>query len=308
MEDYVYELLNGEKLTKAKFISYFENKVFKTIRKYKLIKFDDKICVALSGGKDSIALLYLLNKYMKKRKIENNLFALLVDEGIKNYRDETIVFAKKFCNSLGIKLFVKSYKKEFKTTQDRNMKILKSKKLNISSCNICGTFRRYILNKYSRELKATKVATGHNIDDESQNILLNIFKNNFKILARLGVSNGVVENEKFIQRIKPLYFCLEKEVKLYTFLKGFNINYSECPYSKDTFRDELTNILNELEDKHKGIKYGVVNFFLEMEKFLKERHVKLNNENINLCEKCGEPTEKKVCNACTMEEIVNGTN
>jgi len=180
-KNYVYELANGKKLTKNEFISYFENKVFKTIKTHNLIKQNEKICVALSGGKDSITTLFLLHKFLKKRNLEKNIFAILIDEGISNYREYTINFAKNFCKKLEVELNIQSYKKNFKTSQDENVKILKEKNKNISPCNICGTFRRALLNKFARELKADKIATGHNLDDESQTIMLNIFKNNFKI-------------------------------------------------------------------------------------------------------------------------------
>src|SRR3989338_6288562 len=73
------------------FLSYFEEKVFKTINKYNLLNRNDKICVAASGGKDSLAVLYLIKKYLEENKIpKDNLFALVVDEGIDNYRKHTL--------------------------------------------------------------------------------------------------------------------------------------------------------------------------------------------------------------------------
>ena len=300
---YVYKLSNGKKLTKNEFLNYFENKVFKTIRRYDLLDLDDKVCVALSGGKDSSVLLYLLYKYMKKKNLEKNLFALLIDEGIIGYRDKTIVFAKSFCEKLGIKIYIKEYKKNFGKSQDENVSILKKKGLNISPCNICGTFRRYLLNKFSREFGATKIATGHNTDDESQNILLNIFKNNFDVIKRLGPISEKISNVDFVVKIKPLYFCLEKEVKLYSLLKNFDMGYDECPYSRGSFRDDISNFLNETEDNRSGIKHSILNFYLE----LKDNLIREEKENpiSTKCSKCSEPSKKKICNACIMKDLVN---
>ena len=218
--EYVYELLNGRRLTKLEFIKYFEDKVFKTIRKFKLFDLNDKLVVAVSGGKDSITVLYLTHKYLKRKNLEKNIIALAIDEGIANYREHTLKYLKEFCEKMNIELHINSYKKMFQKTLDESVKILKENNSNISPCNICGTFRRNSINIGARELGATKVVTGHNADDEAQSILLNIFKNNFKILARLGPINGVVSNDKFIPRTKPLYLCTEKEVRLYTILKG----------------------------------------------------------------------------------------
>ncbi len=302
---YVYKLQNGKKLTKLEFIKYFEEKVFKTIRKFKLFELDDKIVVALSGGKDSITALYLTHKYLSRKNLQKNIKALLIDEGIDGYRPATIKFAERFTKNLGVELHIKSYKKDYGKTLDSSVEFLREKGSNISPCNICGTFRRNALNTGARELDATKVVTGHNIDDEGQNILLNIFKNNFKILARLGPYNGVVGDEKFIPRVKPLYLCTEKEVRLYTILKGFDVGYDECPYSRGSFRDNLSEMLNKFEDEHKGVKNSVINFFLEIQDKLKEMYLDEEGRQVTHCSKCGEPSQREICNTCSMKEFVN---
>jgi len=301
----VYKLLNGQTLNKTQFITYFENKVFKTIRSYKLLKINDKIVCAVSGGKDSITVLYLVHKYLKRKNSHKNLIALAIDEGIKDYREKTLDLLEEFCKKYEIELHIKSYKKLFGTTQDENVKILTKKKSNISPCNICGTYRRNAINVEARNLGATKVVTGHNLDDEAQSILLNIFKNNFKILSRLGPSNGVVGDSKFVPRIKPLYHCSEKEVKLYTILKNFDIGYDECPYAKGSFRLEISDMLNVLEDEHKGVKHSVVNFYLETQKALKTKYIEEFGKHVSYCSKCGEPSQKTVCNTCEMKKKVS---
>lgn len=303
---YVYKLLNGKKLTKGEFIRYFEKKVYKTIKRFNLFELDDKIVVAVSGGKDSITVLYLVRKYLERKGLEKNISALVIDEGIADYREHTIEFLKKFCADLDVELHIHSYVERFGKSLDDSVDVLKCKGMNVSACNICGTFRRNSLNVGARELGATKVVTGHNLDDEAQNVLLNIFKNNFKILARLGPNNGVVKNPMFIPRVKPLYLCTEKEVRLYTILKGFDVGYDECPYSSGSFRDELAGMINKLEDEHKGVKNAIVNYFLETKDLLAEKYVKDHGVEVKFCSSCGEPSQKVVCNTCEMKEIVNG--
>src|SRR3989344_7047894 len=123
----VIQLTNNKvKLCRQHFIRYFERKVMQTIGKYKLIHDNDKIGIALSGGKDSMSLLYLLNELKKKRK-NFELEAILIDEGIKSYRPKTIIDAKKFCKQQEIKLNIYSYKEEFNSTLDNMLK--KSNKL-----------------------------------------------------------------------------------------------------------------------------------------------------------------------------------
>lgn len=303
---YVYKLQNGKKLTALEFINYFEDKVFKTIRRFNLFELDDKLVVAVSGGKDSITVLYLTQKYLKRKNLEKNITALAIDEGIADYREHTLDFLKDFCKKLDVPLHIHSYKEKYTKSLDESVETLRSKGKNISPCNICGTFRRTSLNTGARDLGATKVVTGHNIDDEAQNILLNIFKNNFKILARLGPFNGVVGDDKFVPRVKPLYLCSEKEVRLYTILKGFDVGFDECPYTRGSFREHIGDMVNELEDEHKGVKNSIVNFFLETQDSLKERYLQTSeSESVTYCSRCKEPSQKEICNTCFMQELVS---
>lgn len=301
----VYKLENGVKLCKGCFIGYFEDKVFKTIKRFNLFSHEDKLVVAVSGGKDSITVLYLTQKYLKKRNLEKNLTALAIDEGIKGYRKNTLDFLKKFCKEHKIKLHIHSYKKNYGKTLDAAIKTSQKKDMNVSPCNICGTYRRNALNTGARELGATKLVTGHNLDDEAQSILLNIFKNNFKILTRLGPNNGVVKDEMFIPRVKPLYLTSEKEVRLYTLIKEFDLGYDECPYAKGSFRGNLGSMINNLEDEHKGVKHSIVNFYLETQSALKEKYLDEFGSTVTYCSICGEPSQKKICNTCDFKKALN---
>ncbi len=301
----VYKLQNGQKLNSLEFIKYFEEKVFKTIRRFNLFEMNDLFGIAVSGGKDSITVLYLTHKYLKRKGLEKNIKAIAIDEGISGYRENTLNFLKEFCKKLDVELNIFSYKDLYSKTLDESILILKNKNSNISACNICGTYRRNAINTKARELGVSKLITGHNLDDEAQSILLNIFKNNFKILSRLGPNNGIVLDEKFIPRIKPLYLCTEKEVRLYTILKNFDMGYDECPYAKDSFRSNIGDMINKLEDMHKGVKNSIVNFYLETKDSLKDMYIDEYGNDISYCEICKEPSQKKICNTCQMKNFVN---
>jgi uncharacterized protein (TIGR00269 family) len=301
IENPVFKLPN-KTLCKLCFIKYFEGKVFKTMRKFELFDVNDKLVVAVSGGKDSITVLYLTHKYLSKVNLQKNITALAIDEGIADYREHTLEFLKDFCSNLGVELHINSYKEQFGLTVDESVKKLEN--TNISPCNTCGTFRRTALNTGARELGATKVVTGHNLDDEAQSILLNIFKNNFKILTRLGPHNGVVSDDKFIPRVKPLYLMSEKEIRLYTVLKGFDVGYDECPYARGSFRANIGEMINKLEDEHKGVKSSAVKFYLEVQDKLKEKFIDEEGSGVSYCSKCSEPSQRKVCNTCEMQEKI----
>ncbi|MBT4577117.1 TIGR00269 family protein [Candidatus Woesearchaeota archaeon] len=283
----VYIDQSKKEYTKAQFIRYFEAKAQRTIRKYNMLEKGDKILVAMSGGKDSVATAHIFNKILSKRG--EKLQALLIDEGIPGYRDLTIKDAKKFCKDENIELTIVSTKKEFKFGLMDALKKLKD-----NPCTICGTMRRYLLNKYAQKLKATKVATGHNLDDEAQTVLMNQYKGNVSLSSKLGPITGIVEHEKFIKRIKPLYFLTEKEVTIYTTLKGFQVNFIECPNAKDNFRSTIRDQLNDLEHRFAGTKNGLINSFIEQ--LPKLRKTKLNA--ILNCKSCSEPSTKDICTMC----------
>jgi len=245
-----------------------------------------------SGGKDSLSLLYLLNK-IESKNIDIKLSALLIDEGIKGYRDETIKTAKNFCQKNNIQLHIASYKEITGKTLDN----IKKQFPDTIACNMCGVLRRYILNKKSRELKADKLATGHNLDDETQSIIMNQLKNNIALSARLGPITGVKKDKRFVPRIKPFYFITEKEIASYAFLNGLMDKFNECTYCTESNRFVIRDMLNNLEQKYPGTKHSIVASFLEILPILKEKY---KGQKINSCRICSEPASSEICSACNL--------
>lgn len=287
----------GQNFCKNHFINYFENKVFRTIKKYELFNKDDNICVATSGGKDSLAVLYMTMLYCRKNNIK--FFALAIDEGISGYRDHTIDDLKKFCKKYDIELHVVSFKDKFGDTID-NIRDKALTEHNKKPCTVCGIFRRTALNRTARELKATKLVTGHNLDDEAQSYIMNLLLGNMSHNAALGPITGLNLNDKFIPRVKPLYFMLEKETRLFALLKNFKVSFHECPNINHSFRAIVRDELNIIDNKLPGAKNSIVKSFLEILPVLKE-HYK-NNRPFKICKKCGDPSANDICNACKLEE------
>ncbi|MBI2580491.1 TIGR00269 family protein [Candidatus Woesearchaeota archaeon] len=268
---------------KDHFIDYFESKAAATIKKYRLINKNDKIVVACSGGKDSTTVLYLLNKWF------GNVTALAIDEGIPGYRNVTLEDLRSFCSRNKIPLKVLSYKDAFGFSLHEALK-----KVSVLPCNICGTLRRYLLNAAAKGF--TKIATGHNLDDEAQSIMMNFMKGNLELAARLGPVTGVVMDGKFVPRIKPLYFCHEKEVAAYAFLQNFGIRFNECPHSRISFRAAVRDFLNDLEQQLPGTKQNIINNFLKLLPRLKKKYAAV--ADIAHCSSCGEPSSNELCKAC----------
>ena len=159
---------------------------------------------------------------------------------------------------------------------------------------ICGILRRYILNKKAKELKATLLVTGHNQDDEAQNIIMNIFQNHVEVLPRLGPKTGLSQIKGFIPRVKPLYFCTEKETKLYSKLNNFPVKYEKCPCRSEAYRKDIAEMLDKFEEHHKATKSSIIRSFLELLPTLKKEF----KGKARICKKCGEPSARDICNAC----------
>lgn len=263
---------------KKHFCEYVEGKVEKTISDFNLIERNEKICVAVSGGKDSTSLLFIL------RKLKYNVEALAIDEGIHAYRNITLDFLKKFCEEQKIPLTVKSYEQDFGKRLDNVVKKGKP------ACNICGTFRRHLLNKYAQGYD--KIATGHNLDDEAQAVLMNLFKAQTEMLGRQGPKTS---KKDFVRKIKPLYFLREKEIMAYAFLNKFNVPFIECPFASESFRGHIRDWLNKLETKNPGTKENIVRHYLSLAETLKDDSV------LDECPLCGFPSSKGLCHACRIK-------
>lgn len=257
---------------------YFEDKVKQAISDFNLLDKNDKICVAVSGGKDSVVLLYLLKKF------GYNVSGLAIDEGIRGYRSLTLDFLEVFCAERNIPLVVESFKRE--TGKELDEMVHEG-----PACNYCGTFRRFMLNKYSRGFD--KVATGHNLDDESQAVLMNLFKAQTELFDRQGPITREIDG--FTQKIKPLYYLLEKEILAYAFLMGFDVPFVECPFARLSFRSRVRDFINCEESLKPGLKENIVSNFLKLKKRSSGKIL------TNSCEMCGFPSEGAVCKACRLK-------
>ena len=269
-------------------LSFFEAKVIGAVERFGMVSSGERVIVGSSGGKDSTAVLYILNKHFK------NVHALSVDEGIPGYRNLTLEDVKAFCSQQGISLKVFTYKDEFGFSLTDALKA----GAGLSACNVCGTFRRYLLNSKSKGFD--KVATGHNLDDEAQSVMMNLVKNQMSLLSRLGPVAGSVRDDSFVPRVKPLYFCTEKEVAAYVILKKLGSRFTQCPHAAMSFRAFIRDRLNEYESKHKGSKLRLINNFLRVLPKIKKQGLELS-----LCENCGEPSSRSLCKACSLVQEIS---
>lgn len=275
-------------------IKSFEDKVKKTIIKYKLCSKKENIIVACSGGKDSTAVLYLMKKF------GYNVEALMINLMIGDWSKRNLDNVKKFCKSIGVKLHVVNIK-DISGSSICYIRHKIQSKVKLTNCMICGVIKRWILNKKSRELGGKKLVTGHNLDDEAENLVMNLFKGKPEISFRLGPKTGIVKEKKFIPRIKPLYFCTNDEVREYSKEMKFPVLYSACPCSVGVFRRNVRKFIEDVKKIIPEVKENLVyGFIKDLPKFKKE--YKLGK--LVYCSICSEPSQNEVCKKCELMGIL----
>jgi tRNA-5-methyluridine54 2-sulfurtransferase len=260
-----------------------------TIDRFSLCSKETNILVAVSGGKDSLALVDVLLRLGYK------VTGLYVDEGIAEYREQSNADLDVFSKQRNFSVVKKFFKEEFGFTLDQALLIKK-----YHPCTVCGTLRRYVLSAYSKNAQC--IATGHNLDDESQTILMNIFRGNTDLFLRLGPKSQ--EAKQFTQRIKPFYFLTEKQILTYTLLRNITVHYGECPYAFASYRAKLRDELNKKESLQKGTKRNIVETYLKI-KLHTSQNKTIQKENMRACELCLEPSQDIVCKACKLKKEIN---
>ena len=297
-------------MCKKCFIKSIEYKAKKTISKYSMIRHGDTVAVAVSGGKDSLVLLNILKNTLASQ--DSQLVAITVDEGIRGYRDESLSIVKNFCASIGVENRIMSFSELFGLSMDKAMEVRPSEK--ISSCSMCGTFRRRALDLLAESCGANVVATGHNLDDYVQTFLINLFAGD---VERIGwtypepVEYGITE----LRKIKPLMEIYEREIVLYAIHTNIPFQSEECPYKDESIRSAFRNHLNNLEKIHPGIKYNAYSSISKIAKKIKTAS-SLNTLDVNhgvqkehkRCIICNRDSSNTVCSVCrTLDLLVKKT-
>ena len=278
---------SGENLCSECFSNSILHKTAKTISKYKMIKNNELVCVAVSGGKDSLVLLSILNQMSKTHNFK--MFAITIDEGIPGYRDEALGIVENFCADLKVEHKVFSYKELFGMTLDESLQLRNDQKL--SSCSICGTFRRRALDHAAKTINADVIATGHNLDDVLQTFLINTVSGD---TTKIGWMNPDSSSKK-LRKIKPLSEIYESEIVFYAFTNNIPFQTEPCPHMHEGIRTEIREFLNSLESKHSGIKNNMYNSILKISQFAK----KASYKEKYACLVCGNECTGKICSVCS---------
>lgn len=269
-----------------------ETQVKQTLKKIKLNK-KEKILVALSGGKDSTVVAYLLKKF------GYNIEGFHIDLGMGGYSQRCLTAVKQLCKQLDIKLHLYDIKSEMGSSMCyiRTAIQTEARGKGLKNCAICGVIKKWIINKEARKLKADKIATGHNLDDEAQTFLMNIFKGSPKLSANSGAITKNIADKKFITRIKPLFYVPEDEIREYSKKMKLPVVYEKCPCALDSYRIQIRQFMNTLTAKEK------INIMKNFDGISEKIQKLKTDEKLEYCELCGEPSRNKICKMCQLVNI-----
>ncbi|MUV90317.1 TIGR00269 family protein [Halapricum sp. CBA1109] len=259
--------------------------------------------IGLSGGKDSVVLTKILHDtFEQDPRIE--LVALSIHEGIEGYRDASLDASEELTAELDIRHETVSYAEEFGIEMDD---VVEDDPENMAACAYCGVFRRDLLETYAEALEADLMLTGHNLDDEAETALMNVFEGDIEQMARhfdasLGPMDERSEQDHHVPRAKPLRDVPEKEVALYAHLADLPAHITECPHAEEAFRGEVQELLLGLEDDHPGTRHSIMAGYERLAALAAEAYG--DDADLGECDRCGATTARDICRKCALVEAV----
>jgi uncharacterized protein (TIGR00269 family) len=276
------------------FTEFVRDQVVRAIKREKMFTPADRILVAVSGGKDSLALWQILLTLGYKAD------ALYVDLGIPGYsatsRAKVQAFADTVGKAHGASLQIHTVEQE----EGAGIREL-AEQLHRPTCSACGTIKRYQFNRAAVEQHYDVMATGHNLDDEAARLLGNVLHWQVEYLEKQGPVLPA-SMEGFAKKVKPLYRLSEREIAAYAVLNGIDYIVEECPMAKGAKMLLYKEMLNRLETESPGTKQAFYWGFLEREAAPATPAAMAERDRAALhpCTSCGQPTTAEVCSYCKM--------
>jgi tRNA-5-methyluridine54 2-sulfurtransferase len=273
------------------FLRHCGEQVRRAIKDHDMIHAGERVVVAVSGGKDSLALWDLLGD------LGYEADGLYLGLGIGEYSDASGHAARSFAHARGLKLH------EVDLAADFGYDIPgAAAATHRAPCGACGLSKRHLFNAVAVEHGYDVVATGHNLDDEAAVLLGNVLRWEAGYLGRqhpvLPAAPG------FARKVKPLYRLGERETAAYCVLRGVDYQVEECPMAEGNRHLVYKDVLNALEDRSPGAKAAFVFGFLEraQDRFVEDAGAE--REGLQACVVCGSPTTNDVCAFCRLRERV----
>ncbi len=277
---------SGNSFCRRCYIQALEKRVRDHINQQRLLRPNDRIAVAVSGGKDSVSILHILVQ-IEEEFPKAELVAVSIDEGIEGYRSEALKIAAKNAAKLGVEHHVLSFESIYGHRLEEIAQIALTRG-KFSICAYCGILRRKALNVLAKKVDATVLVTGHNLDDEAQSVLMSIVRGDVNLFIK---QQSQVDG--FVRRAKPLSSIPEREIVLYAYLRGICFQSIPCPYARTSLRNDARVFLDNMEEKHPGMKFNVQATIGHLQLMKKTKEGR-----IQVCESCGEPSSTVICRSC----------
>lgn len=289
-------------LCKEHYLEWIPDQTERFIKKYQMFTREEKILVAVSGGKDSLSLWDILIRL--GYQADGLYLGLGIDDGI-DYSHESQRLSEKFAAEHNLKLHVVDIEKQY--GQSVPMLAVSSHRGYGKPCAVCGLAKRHEMNRIARDLGYDALATGHNLDDEAAVLFGNTLSWSSEYLLRQ--SPVLSESDGFARKVKPLCRFYEREMTAYSLARGIEYIYEECPFAAGSQSIFYKESLNQLETARPGAKLIFYLRFLEAKKsgeLFIEKHAR--RDALHACPKCGQPTSTPdFCSFCRMIEKANVT-
>jgi uncharacterized protein (TIGR00269 family) len=269
------------------FLDFFRHQTLEAIRRWRMFARDEAILVAVSGGKDSLALWdVLLGEGYRASGV-------YLDLGIFEYSRESRARCEAFAAERAATLHVVPVA----DAVGAGIPALREATRR-PTCSACGLSKRYLLNRTALEHGYGVVVTGHNLDDEAATLLGSTLRWDAASLAR---QTPVLESThpKLVRRVKPLFRLSERETAAYAFLRGIEYVVEECPFARGATSLTHKDVLNRLEDVSPGSK---AMFFLNFLERARPLFAAQESATLTECARCGQTTTGEVCAFCRMVE------
>jgi uncharacterized protein (TIGR00269 family) len=281
---------NNAAYCKECFVHVFREQVRRAIRQHDMIGGDDRILVAVSGGKDSLALWDVL------LELGYDATGLYLGLGIGEYSTRSGEVTKTFADARGAELRVADLERDYgfdiPTAGIRGSR---------STCAVCGLSKRYVFNRAALEGGFDVIATGHNLDDEAATLLGNTLRWQTEYIARQ--SPALPGKDGMVKKVKPLFRLSELETAAYAFLRGIDYVVEECPLVAGNTQLRYKDAMNAIEASSPGTKAQFFMGFLERGKPLFRA---ADDASLAVCERCGQPTTARFCAFCRARAQVLG--
>jgi len=271
------------------FQEFFRRQVTEAIRKHRMFTREEPVLVAVSGGKDSLALWDVLSDE------GYTTTGLYLNLGIFDYSRESRAKCEAFAADRGLKLSVVDVEALVGAPIPEVQHATRR-----PTCSACGLSKRYLLNKAALEHGFAVVATGHNLDDEAATLFGSTLRWQTDALSRQSPLLPST-HPKLVRRVKPLYRLSELETAAFAFLRGIDYIVDECPFSRGATSLVYKEILNRLEAASPGAKHNFVYGFLERGRAAFEQ---LENVTLRECARCGQVTTGVLCAFCKLADQV----